>query len=153
MQIALRLVSVDLKTIVQGRELVSIQMMETGMKLDMAPDPAPKDKRDSMSVKLDITNINILDLQASWFQLFSNSNIWSRIMLQACFPAQLPANNTKATVWCLHLNCKSLGKKIHHLKSALMLKEVWNCPCRKGNIKFLIVTFSVEYKTLHSPEF
>ena len=85
-QVAVRVIGVDLKTIVQGRELVSIQLMETSVKVDMAPDPPPQDQCNNMSVKLEITNINILDLQAR--TILSSPNYlshWQGI-LSAAFP-------------------------------------------------------------------
>lgn len=66
-QVNVRLVSVDLKTIVQGRELVSLQLLDSRLNLDMAPTPSPQLRTDSMSLKLQITNINILDLQVTIF--------------------------------------------------------------------------------------
>ena len=53
----------DLKVIVQGRELVSLQLLDAAMSLDMAPDPPPSLKGYSKSLALRIVDISIRDLQ------------------------------------------------------------------------------------------
>ena len=63
LQLNLGVVGVDLKVIVQGRELVSLQLLDAAMLLDMAPDPPPSLKGDSMSMALRIVDISIRDLQ------------------------------------------------------------------------------------------
>ena len=67
LQVDLRAVGIDLKTIVQGRELVSVQLLEANMLLDKTADPPPAKETNSMSMKLNIKNINVLDLQVSFF--------------------------------------------------------------------------------------
>lgn len=63
MQLDLRVVGVDLKVIVQGRELVSLQLLDAALSLDMAPDPPPSIKGHSMSLALRIVDISLRDLQ------------------------------------------------------------------------------------------
>lgn len=57
------MVGVDLKIIVQGKELVSLQLLDAAMSLDMAPDPPPSLKGHSLSLGLRIVDISIRDLQ------------------------------------------------------------------------------------------
>ena len=54
---------VDLKAIVQGRELLSVQLLETRVLLNMAPDPPGGKEVNRMLLKLNIKNINVIDLQ------------------------------------------------------------------------------------------
>ena len=54
---------VDLKAIVQGRELLSVQLLETRLLLNMAPDPPGGKELNRILLKLNIKNINVIDLQ------------------------------------------------------------------------------------------
>ena len=72
------MVGVDLKVIVQGRELVSLQLLDAAMSLDMAPEPPPSLKGHSMSLALRIVDISIRDLQVRYIDVCSNR-------LSACY--------------------------------------------------------------------
>ena len=54
---------VDLKVVVQGRELVSLQLLDATMALALAPDPPPPQESTSVSLGLRIVDISIRDLQ------------------------------------------------------------------------------------------
>lgn len=62
-QVDFRVSGVDLKAIVQGRELLSVQLLETRLLLNMAPDPPGGKELNRMLLKLNIKNINVIDLQ------------------------------------------------------------------------------------------
>jgi len=63
MQLDVRVVGVDLKIVVQGRELVSLQLLDAIMAIDMAPDPPPTLKGHSLRLELRIVDISVRDLQ------------------------------------------------------------------------------------------
>lgn len=58
------MVGVDLKVVVQSRELVSLQLLDAALNLDLAPDPPPSPAGNSMALDLRIVDISIRDLQA-----------------------------------------------------------------------------------------
>lgn len=68
MQIELGVVGVDLKIVVQGRELVSLQLLDATMSLDMAPAPPPAPDGNSLVLGLRIVDISIRDLQVTVLQ-------------------------------------------------------------------------------------
>ena len=57
------MVGVDLKVVVQGRELVSLQLLDATLALALAPDPPPPQESNSVSLGLRIVDISIRDLQ------------------------------------------------------------------------------------------
>jgi len=64
-QLDVRVVGVDLKIVVQGRELVSLQLLDATMGINMAPDPPPSLKGHSIRLELRIIDISMRDLQAA----------------------------------------------------------------------------------------
>ena len=67
-QIELGMVGMDLKIVVQGRELVSMQLLDTHMSLVLTPDPPPPvPDVSSLVLALRIVDISIRDLQVQSF--------------------------------------------------------------------------------------
>ena len=63
LQLDVGVVGVDLKVVVQGRELVSLQLLDATLALALAPDPPPPLESNTVSLGLRIVDISIRDLQ------------------------------------------------------------------------------------------